>query len=108
MSSSNGATAQNTGEAVVTVGEFNYKRVSTASGTSKSISGSRSILREIVVNTALINAVTVNDDTVGVFVIPTTVVAGDKLFYGDVTFKTNINITHSASAGDLTFIFKSF
>jgi hypothetical protein len=103
-----GENGKNVGDAIVTVQEFTKKKVSTASGTSKAISGSRSILREVVVNTTLVAAVTVRDGTEDAFVLPAGLAAGETKFYGDVGFDTNINITHSASAGDLTFIFKSF
>ena len=98
----------NVGGQIVTQPEFTYKRVSTASGTEKDISGKGCILRQVVVNTAPANAVTINDGATGVFVIPTTVSAGDRLMYGDVMLRNGITITHTASAGDLTFIFKSF
>jgi hypothetical protein len=99
---------QNVGDPVATIPEFTYKRVNTASGTSKDISGSGAILRGYVVNTVPVAAVTINDGSTPVFVIPTSVVLGQVVFLGDVSFRTNINITHSASAGNLTFIFKSF
>lgn len=99
---------QNVGAPVATIAEFTYKRVSTASGTAKNISGNGAILRGVVVNTIPVAAVTIRDGTTGVFVIPITAALGERIFYGDVGFRTNINITHSASAGDLTFIFKEF
>ena len=108
MSTDNGATGVNVGDAVATIQEFTYKRISTASGTDKSISGHRCILRAVVVNTTLANAVTLNDGGTGAFVIPAGVTAGSWIPFGDVGFKTNLGISHSATAGDLTFIFKSF
>jgi len=104
------STAQgvNVGQAVVTVQEFTYKRIALGSGTSKDVSGKRAILRAVVINTTLVAGVTINDGTSGVFVIPAGTLAGERLYYGDVGFKTNINLTVSASAGDLTLIFKAF
>ncbi len=107
MGSESGATGINVGEGVVTVQEFTKKRVSTASGTTKDISGHRCILRGVIVNTAPVNAVTINDAATPFFVIPAATPIGSWLPFGDVGM-SNINLTHTASAGDLTFIFKSF
>lgn len=103
-----GATGVNVGDPVVTVQEFTYKTVSTASGTSKDISGKRCILRGVWINTTLANAVTVKDGTSSPFVIPAGSLAGSWFPFGDAGMKTNCSITHTASAGALTFIFKSF
>lgn len=99
----------NVGEAVVTVQEFTYKTVSTASGTSKDIAGGRCILRGAYVNTTLVNAVSILDGLTNTpFVIPASTQAGSWIPFGDVGFRTNCRITHTASAGALTFVFKSF
>jgi len=71
----NGSPGINVGDAVVTVQEFTWKKISTASGTAKDISGHRCILRAVVVNTTTLNAVTLNDGTNAAFVIP----AGSRL-----------------------------
>jgi len=108
MSREDQVNAVNVGQAVVTVQEFTYKTVSLASGTAKDISGSRSILRGVWVNTPPAAAVTIKDGlSNSPFVIGAAAAAG---FYpmGDVGMRTNINITHTAGAGALTFIFKSF
>lgn len=99
---------QNVGGPVSTIPEFTYKNVSLASGTSKDISGKGCILRGVIVNTVPAAAVTITDGSNTVAVIPTSATAGLPIFYGDVGLRTNCRISHTAGAGDLTFIFKSF
>lgn len=98
----------NVGQAVATIQEFTYKTVSLDSGTTKDISGKRCILRGVWINTTLANAVTVKDGANSPFVIPAGSLAGSWFPFGDVGLRTNCSITHTASAGALTFIFKSF
>lgn len=99
--------AQNVGDPVATIPEFTYKNVSLASGTTKTISGP-CILRGVVVNTVPAATVTIKDGTGTFATIPTSATVGIPIFYGDVGIRTSLNISHTAGAGDLTFIFKSF
>ena len=99
---------QNVGQPVGTIPEFTYKRIALGTGTSKDVSGKGAILRGVVINTTLVAAVTINDGSTAVFTIPAGAAAGSIIFFGDTGFRTNINLTVSASAGNLTVIFKSF
>src|SRR6478735_2095264 len=98
----NGAPAVNVGDAVATIQEFTGKTISLASGTSKDISGSRSILREVWINTAPAAAVTVSNGGSLSFTIPAGTTPG-PLFFGDVGM-SKIVATYTAGVGNMTFV----
>lgn len=99
--------AVNAGQSVATIQEFTYKVISLSSGTAKDVSGSRCILRGVIINTSPAAAVTIRDGSTTVATIGAGALTG---FFplGDVGLRTNCNLTHTAGAGDLTFVFKSF
>jgi hypothetical protein len=104
----NGETGINVGQAVITVQEFTYKRVTTAAGTEKDISGNRCILRGIIVNTTNSQVITVYDGTTAVFTIPIGMPLGPWPYF-DIGFKTSMKMTYaSTGTADITFVFKPF
>lgn len=98
--------SQNVGDPVATIPEFTHKNQSLSSGTSKAISGP-CILRGVIINTSPAAAVTIRDGATTFCTLGAGALTG---FFpcGDAGMRTSLNITHTAGAGDLTFIFKSF
>lgn len=99
---------QNVGTTVATIPEFTYKRVTTAAGAEKDISGRGCIVRGIWVNTTNSQAITLYDGTTAVAVLPVGLTLGWWPL-GDVGFRTSLKMTYaSTGTADLTFVFKAF
>lgn len=95
------------GNTVETGFEFKYKVVDLAVD-STTVSTRRAILRAAYINTITSGATIIKDGTTTVFTIPSGMVAGQSIPFGDAIFDSGIVVDpDNAGSGDITVVYKT-